>query len=66
MRVLANREGLLFASDRVRVPDSEDFAATGVAEDEQAVTPTVMELLDLGGLRPQLADGGVSKHDAQL
>ncbi len=66
MRVLANCEGLLFTCDRVRVPNNENFSATGVAEDVQAITPTVMEFLGLGRLGSQLPYGGVSQHDAQL
>lgn len=66
MRVLANREGLLLARDGVRVPDGENFASTGMAKNVQAIAAAVMEFLGLRRLGPQLANGGVGQHDAQL
>lgn len=66
MRVLANRESLLLASDGVRVPDGENFASTGMAKDVQAIAASVMEFFDLWRLRSQLANGGVGQHGAQL
>ncbi len=66
MRVLANRESLLFASDGMCVPDREDFPSTGVTENVQAVAAAIMEFLSLGWIGPQLANGSVGQHGAQL
>lgn len=62
MRVLANRESLLFASDWMCVPDREDFPSTGVTENMQAVAAAIMEFLSLGWIGPQLANGSVGQH----
>lgn len=66
MRVLANGQGLLFACDGVCVPDSEDFAATGMAKNVQAVAPAVMEFFGLGRLGPHLSNSSVGQHGTKL